>query len=80
MTELEYESIKTAILAAPDHKVRAMGLVAFNQVIENLNASAALAVKNLEALQDVRLNTKYLIFDLQATRAERDKLREKYEN
>lgn len=80
MTELEYESIKTAILTAPDHKVRAMGLVAFNQVIENLNASSALAVKNLEALQDVRLNTKYLIFDLQATRAERDKLREKYEN
>lgn len=32
-----------------------------------------------EALQELRLQIKYLTFDLEATRRERDALREKYE-
>lgn len=82
MTELEERVLRDALALLPRtcFVARAKATVALDQIRERRIASEANMEKLLGIVQQVRLDMKYLIFDLHATRAERDKLREKYEN
>jgi hypothetical protein len=54
--------------------------VAYNRVIEAIRRRRRILVLVQEALSQLRLDIKYLMFDLDATRKERDELRERLED
>lgn len=53
--------------------------VAYNRVIESIRRRRRILALVQEALSQLRLDIKYLMFDLDVTRRERDELRERLE-
>jgi hypothetical protein len=53
--------------------------IAFNRVVESVRQRRRILALVQEALSQLRLDVKYLMFDLDATRQERDELRERLE-
>ncbi len=53
--------------------------VAFNRVVESVRRRRRILSLVQEALSQLRLDIKYLMFDLDVTRSERDELRERLE-
>lgn len=74
MTELEERAIRTALLSLPSGPQRAKAIVALDQVRETCTRRTKIINLVQEALSQLRLDMKYLIFDLEATRKERDDL------
>ena len=54
--------------------------VAYNRVIDSIRRRRRILVLVQEALSQLRLDIKYLMFDLDATRKERDELRQRLED
>jgi hypothetical protein len=54
--------------------------VAYNRVIDSIRRRRRILVLVQEALAQLRLDIKYLMFDLDATRKERDELRQRLED
>lgn len=72
MTEQEERVIREALLQLPTHAQRAKALVALDQVRETASRRSKILGLVQEALSQLRLDLKYLCFDLEATRKERD--------
>ena len=53
--------------------------VAFNRVVDSVRRRRRILSLVQEALSQLRLDIKYLMFDLDVTRSERDELRERLE-
>ena len=53
---------------------------AYNRVVESVRRRRRILALVQEALSQLRLDIKYLMFDLDATRKERDELRERLED
>ncbi len=53
--------------------------VAYNRVVDSIRRRRRILSLVQEALSQLRLDIKYLMFDLEVTRRERDELREKLE-
>lgn len=79
MTNLEHKQIKAALLSVPYSTLTVQALAALDQAVEADNRRTRILSAVQEAMSQLRLDMKYLIFDLEATRRERDALREKYE-
>lgn len=79
MTDEQFNQIALAVCQCRTAADRTAAYEAMRQV--RLENNRRLRILNLvkETLSQLRLDTKYLIFDLEATRRERDALREKYE-
>jgi len=82
MTELEERVIREALLLVPQgcYTQRAKATIAVDQIRERDIRRDKKLDEVREAVAQLRLDTAYIIFDLQATRKERDELRQKYEN
>jgi hypothetical protein len=82
MTELEERVLRDALALLPRtcFVARAKATVALDQIRENQKKRDAKIEEVRAAIAQLRLDMSYIIFDLHATRQERDKLREKYEN
>lgn len=73
------EQLLGQIAALPaDQRAPLEGLVA--ETVAHRKAVRAAALEIEDALADIRLNIKYLSFDLEATRRECDHLRQRLEN
>lgn len=73
MTNLEYKTIKAALLSVPYSTYTAKALVALDQANEAQKRKTHILGLVQEAMSQLRLDMKYLIFDLEATRRERDR-------
>ncbi len=72
-TELMELGRHVAALSSPNQREL---LLAYEKVVESLRRRRRILSLVQEALSQLRLDIKYLMFDLEATRAERDALRE----
>lgn len=54
--------------------------LAFQRVVDSIHRRSQILELVQEALAQLRLDIKYLMFDLEATRQERDELRQKFED
>ncbi len=54
--------------------------VAYNHVVDSVRRRRRILALVQEALSQLRLDIKYLMFDLDATRKERDELRERHDD
>ena len=54
--------------------------VAYNRVVDSVRRRRRILALVQEALSQLRLDIKYLMFDLDATRKERDELRERHDD
>lgn len=54
--------------------------VVFNQVVDSVRRRRRILSLVQDALSQLRLDVKYLMFDLEVTRRERDALRERHES
>lgn len=78
--ELPREIIELAkyIAALPD-KLQPDLEMAYNRVVDSVRRRRRILALVQEALAQLRLDIKYLMFDLEVTRRERDELRERLE-
>jgi septal ring factor EnvC (AmiA/AmiB activator) len=73
-----WETIVASIAALPEtSNQRAAAIAALANIKEGLERKHRLLTLVQEALSQLRLDLKYLIFDLESTRRERDELKEK---
>lgn len=72
MTELEERTIREALLTLPRNTTRAKAIVALDQIKATSSRRSNILKLVQEALSQLRLDMKYLIFDLEATRRERE--------
>lgn len=79
MTEQEERAIRDALALLPFSPTTAKAHVALNQVKETATRRTRILGLLPEVVAQLRLDVKYLIFDLEATRRERDAIKEKYE-
>lgn len=79
-TELPRELIDLAkqIAALPEHVQRELE-PCYNRVVDSVRRRRRILSLVQEALSQLRLDIKYLMFDLEVTRRERDELRERLE-
>ncbi len=79
--ELPREIIEMAkhIAALPDELQGELEL-SYNRVVDSVRRRRRILSLVQEALSQLRLDIKYLMFDLDATRKERDELRERLED
>lgn len=77
---IEWETINNALASLPSGPVRARAIDAARRLIEGSNRRTNILELVQEALSQLRLDMKYLIFDLEATRRERDAYREELDN
>jgi hypothetical protein len=75
MTPQEEQTIRNALLKLPTHQDRTKALVALDQVREAADRRTRILGLVQECLSQLRLDVKYLAFDLDATRKERDELK-----
>lgn len=80
MTQLEQTAIRNALDLIPHCPERAKALVALDQVRETCDRRTRIIQLVQEALSQLRLDMKYLIFDLEATRRERDELQHRLDS
>ena len=76
--ELPRELVELAkqIAKLPDHQQQELE-VAYSRVVESVRRRRRILALVQEALAQLRLDIKYLMFDLEVTRCERDELRER---
>ena len=67
------------IAAIPDNHQRDLELV-YGQVVDSVRRRRRILGLVQDALSQLRLDVKYLMFDLEVTRRERDSLRERLED
>lgn len=77
MTNLEHKQIKAALLSVPYSTLTVQALAALDQVAETNNRRTRILSAVQEAMSQLRLDMKYLIFDLEATRRERDEYKQR---
>lgn len=80
MTPLEEQTIRNALLKLPTHQDRAKALVALDQVRATADRRMRILGLIQESLSQLRLDVKYLAFDLDATRKERDEYKFRLES
>ncbi len=78
-TPVELVELQKAIDALPVAQ-RVTLVPAFQRVVESTNRRRKILNLVQEALGQLRLDMKYLVFDLEATRRERDSYREQLQN
>lgn len=66
----------TAVPPTPQHDLEAV----YNQVVDSVRRRRRILALVQDALAQLRLDVKYLMFDLEVTRRERDTLRERLED
>jgi len=79
MTPQEEQTIREALLKLPTHGDRAKALVALDQIRTTADRRLNILGVIHESLSQLRLDVKYLAFDLTATRQERDEYKRKLE-
>lgn len=79
MTNEEEQTIRAALAQSPQSNLRDNAFNALNQVRATTDRKARLLTLVQEALAQLRVDVKYLIFDLEATRRERDEYKEQLE-
>ncbi|MEZ6062690.1 MAG: transcriptional regulator [Planctomycetaceae bacterium] len=67
------------LIAALDHVERETLLQCYHRVVESVRRRRRILGLVQEALSQLRLDVKYLMFDLETTRNERDELQERME-
>lgn len=75
----ELDELQSFLEALPE-TVRARGLSLWNRVVDNIQNRRQILLLIQESLGQLRLDMKYLLFDLEATRRERDEFREKLDD
>ena len=72
----DLQRLAASIRALPDHQCRDL-IPALEQVVESTRRRRRILTLVQDALSQLRLDMKYLMFDLEATRRERDEYRTK---
>ena len=75
----ELIDLAKAIAALPDHHQRDLESI-YGRVVESVKRRRRILALVQEALAQLRLDIKYLMFDLEVTRKERDELRERMDS
>lgn len=74
----EFVELAKAIAQLPDSQ-RSTIEPLYSKVVDNVHRRRQILLMAQEALSQLRLDVKYLMFDLEATRREREELRRKLE-